>query len=81
MSGELAQGEEEDGWEEEGTTLCTIRPLQPLKGSPLMWCKGLKIVALKIKRQLKLSDGADVKGEVPFSSFLCSVVSSSRGCG
>lgn len=49
MSGEQAQGEEEDGWEEEGTTLCTIRPLQPLKGSPLMWCKGLKIVALKIE--------------------------------
>ena len=79
MRGEQAQ--EEDGWEEECITLCTIRPLQPLKGSPPVWCKGLRIVALKIKRGLKFSNGADVKGEVSFSSFLCSVVSSSRGCG
>lgn len=30
-------GEEEDGWEEEGTPLSTIKPLQPLKGSPPAW--------------------------------------------
>jgi len=82
VSGEQAQGEEEDGWEEEGTTLCTIRPLQPLKGSPLMWCKGLRIAALKTKGGgLDFSNGVGVKGEVSFSSFLGSVVSSSRGCG
>lgn len=76
MSGEQAQGEEEDGWEEKGT----VRPLQLLKGPSLVWCKGLRIVALKMKRGLKSSNGADVKGEVYFSSFLCSMVSSSCGC-
>lgn len=43
MSGEQAQREEENGCEEEGTTLCTIRPLQSLKGSSPVRCKGLRI--------------------------------------
>lgn len=56
-----------------------IRPRQQLKSSPLVWCKGLGIVALKVKRGFKLGNGVGMKGDVSFSRFLCSMVSSSHG--
>lgn len=43
MEGSRKQKEEQDGCEEKAAH-GTIRPL---RGSPLLWCKGMRIVALK----------------------------------
>jgi len=63
-------GEEEEGWEEEGSTLCTVRPGWSLEGPSSSWCKELRFVAGKLEIGLKLCSAASGKGDVSFDSFL-----------